>query len=247
MRLQIDVAYHGGGFNGWQSQADGNTIQDFLQAAFTLLCGQKILIHGAGRTDAGVHAEAQSAHADVPDGRLTVREWVSALNAHLPREIRVMDATEVAQDFHARFSALGKIYRYTIWNAPSLSPLERDRAWHVPGKLDLERLRQACELFTGTHDFAAFSAKRDKKPESTVRTIHSIQPLIEGQKIQLFFEGEGFLYKMVRILSAAIVRHANGRCEVGDLSARLGNGQPSFQHSAPACGLCLVRVIYPAA
>jgi len=244
MRLQLEIAYHGTGINGWQSQACGNTVQDYLEKAFLALCQEHITVHGAGRTDAGVHAEAQCAHADVPKERLSLREWLLALNAHLPDAIRVMKIQEASSDFHARFSAKGKIYRYTIWNGPALHPLLKDRAWHVAGSLDFEKLHRACELFTGTHDFAAFSLRRSNTPEQTVRTIHAIENQVSTGKIDLTFEGEGFLYKMVRILSAAIIRHASGRVEIEELAAQLGSASPAFMHTAPAVGLCLVRVVY---
>jgi len=244
MRLQLEIAYHGTGINGWQSQACGNTVQDYLEKAFLALCQEHITVHGAGRTDAGVHAEAQCAHADVPKERLSLREWLLALNAHLPDAIRVMKIQEAPIDFHARFSAKGKIYRYTIWNGSALHPLMKDRAWHVPGSLDFEKLHRACELFTGTHDFAAFSLRRSNTPEQTVRTIHAIENQVSTGKIDLTFEGEGFLYKMVRILSAAIIRHASGRVEIEELAAQLGSASPAFMHTAPAVGLCLVRVVY---
>jgi tRNA pseudouridine38-40 synthase len=244
MRLRLEIAYHGAGINGWQSQACGNTVQDYLEKAFLALCHERITVHGAGRTDAGVHAEAQCAHADVPKERLSLREWLLALNAHLPDAIRVMKIQEAPSDFHARFSAKGKIYRYTVWNGAALHPLIKDRAWHVPGGLDFENLQRACELFTGTHDFAAFSLRRSNTPEQTVRTIHAIENQVSTGKIDLTFEGEGFLYKMVRILSAAIIRHASGRVEIEELAAQLGSASPAFMHTAPATGRCLVRVIY---
>lgn len=246
MRILLEIAYHGADFEGWQSQAGGNTIQDRLEKALAALGASETRVHGAGRTDAGVHAEAQCAHADVLDERFPPAGWRDALNAHLPRTIRVMEVREVPADFHARFSAIGKIYTYSLWNAPAAHPLLEDRAWHVPWTLDSERLRAACGLFTGTHDFAAFSARRGKEPESTRRTIHRIEPVVEGPKIRLRFEGGGFLYKMVRTLAAAVVRHASGRCGLDELEERLRRGSPAFTHTAPAAGLCLEKVLYPA-
>jgi tRNA pseudouridine38-40 synthase len=244
MRLQLEVAYHGGSLNGWQSQACGNTVQDHLERAFSALCPRFVSVQGAGRTDAGVHAEAQSAHADVPPDRMTPREWILALNAHLPETIRIMKIREVSDDFHARFSAKGKIYRYTVWNAPAMHPLSKDRAWHVPGELDLQRLQAACALFTGTHNFAAFSLRRSEGPEMTVRTVTSIECEKSDERIELTFEGEGFLYKMVRILSAAAIRHASGKVGLDELELQLHKASPVFNQSAPAAGLCLQRVLY---
>jgi tRNA pseudouridine38-40 synthase len=245
VRLLLEIAYHGAGLNGWQSQAGGNTVQDFLEKAFHALGEREASIHGSGRTDAGVHANAQQAHVDVASGRFTPREWLAALNAHLPPAIRVMGLREVSEDFHARFSAVGKIYSYTIWNSPMTHPMLADRSWHVHWKLDPDSIRTACSLFEGTHDFAAFSARRTKEPEHTVRTIHRIEAGFDGPKIELRFEGGGFLYKMVRILAAAIIRHAAGRCSLEELTTRLREGSPAFCHTAPASGLRLEKVLYP--
>jgi tRNA pseudouridine38-40 synthase len=180
----------------------------------------------------------------VDDDRLPLRAWTPALNAHLPEDIRVIEVSAADQNFHARFLAKGKIYRYTVWNHPVMNPLLRDRAWHVPREIDPARLREACALFTGRHDFAAFSLRRTNEPEQTIRTITSIQAEIHGSQIQLTFEGEGFLHKMVRLISAAIIRHAIGKVGLQDLKNSLQNGAPTFGLVAPACGLSLVRVLY---
>ena len=244
MKLRLTVAYDGTRFSGWQSQPDGNTVQDHLEKAFSALCAVRIPVHGAGRTDAGVHASGQCAHADVPDGRFEPDGWLRALNAHLPAEIRVMRTLRSRQDFHARFSARGKVYRYTIWNGSVIPPLENHRAWHVHQKLDLGILTSLCTLFSGTHDFSAFSSKRSKEPESTERTIRALRVVRAGQKITLTFEGDGFLYKMVRMLVGSAVRCAMGRMPAEELAKRLREGSPRMTHVAPACGLCLLRVIY---
>lgn len=245
MRLGLTLAYDGTHFSGWQSQPDGKTVQDSLESAFGKLCpGERIVVHGAGRTDAGVHASGQTAHVDVPDGRLPVAAWLPALNAHLPAGVRVMRLGKAAPDFHARFSARGKVYRYTVWNGPVMPPLFLNRAWHVPWKLDLDILGSACESFTGRHDFAAFSARRSKTAESTVRTISAIRLRKQGPKLELTFEGEGFLYKMVRMLTASAIRCAAGRLPLEEIRRHLENAGPRTSHVAPAEGLCLVRVVY---
>ena len=174
-RLQLTLAYDGRPFRGWQSQAGKDSVQDALEAAFARLNGgARVPVHGAGRTDAGVHALAQSAHADVPGGRFTPPQWLAALNAHLPPEIRVTRCRWVRPDFHARFAARGKRYVYRIWNGPVLPPLEIGRAWHVCQPLDLARLRAAAALLTGTHDFGGFAANRGVPCPDTVRTIRRI-------------------------------------------------------------------------
>jgi len=244
MRLRLTVAYDGTTFSGWQSQAHGKSVQDALESAFRLLCGERIVVHGSGRTDSGVHADGQSAHVDVPDDRLPLDAWLQAVNAHIPAGVRVMGLKKAAPDFHARFSARGKIYRYTIWNGPVMPPLLINRAWHVPGKLDEPLLRSACKSFTGRHDFAAFCARGSKAPEPTTRTISAIRAVRKGPLWTLTFEGEGFLYKMVRMLAASAVRCAAGRLSIDEIRHLLKNAGPRTNHVAPAGGLCLIRVLY---
>lgn len=244
MRLRLTLAYDGTHFSGWQSQPDGKTVQDALESAFRVLCRERIVVHGAGRTDAGVHASGQTAHVDVPDDRFPVAAWLPALNAHLPPGVRVMGVKKTSSDFHARFSARGKVYRYTVWNGPVVPPLFLNRVWHMPWVLDLDTLESACESFMGRHDFAAFSARRSKTCESTVRTVASIRLRKQGPKLDLTFEGEGFLYKMVRMLTASAIRCAAGRLSPEEIHRCLKNSGPRTSHVAPAEGLCLVRVIY---
>ena len=244
MRLRMTVAYDGTQFSGWQSQSHGKAVQDALESAFRLLCGGRVVVHGSGRTDAGVHAESQSAHVDVPDDRLPVGEWLPAVNANIPPGVRVMSLRKAAPDFHARFSARGKIYRYTIWNAPVMPPLMLSRAWHVPGALDPDLLKAACASLTGRHDFAAFCVRRTKAGESTTRTVSAIRLSRKGPAWTLTIEGDGFLYKMVRMLAASAVRCASGRLPLDELRRLLKNAGPRTSHVAPAGGLCLVRVLY---
>jgi len=243
MRLKLIVAYDGRPFLGWQSQRGGNTVQDHLEAAFAKVCGRRISVQGAGRTDAGVHALAQCAHADIEHNTLQPERWLTALNANLPREIRVMRCTRAPKDFHSRFSAKGKVYAYRIWTGPVLSPFELGRAWHLFGGVDIDILKAMAKRLTGTHDFASFAANRGTPVESTVRTIHAIKIRKQGAVVTLTFEGNGFLYKMVRLLTGAMVRCAQGKNDaawIGDLLA--GRTKNSF--AAPADGLCLVRVLY---
>ena len=251
-RLKIVLAYDGRPYAGWQSQAGKDAVQDFVEAALAKLCdGKRIPLHGSGRTDAGVHALAQCAHADVPAERLPkAAQWVLALNAHLPPEIRVMRCQWAGPDFHARFYAKGKRYIYRIWNNPVLPPVEIGRAWQIPLPLDIERLRAAAAIVTGTHDFAAFAAIRGVPCPDTVRTIHGIT--VKGRPgglITLAFEGNGFLYKMVRLLTGSVVRVAQRRAEPEWLAAFLAPpppGKPRAKSSfaAPAEGLYLARVFY---
>ena len=246
-RLKLIVAYDGAAFAGWQSQAGGNTIQDHLEAAFRNVTGEHVRIHGAGRTDAGVHALGQCAHADVEARAWAGERWVHALNASLPPAIRVQRARYVPLSFHARFSAKGKTYRYRIWNARVLSPLELGRCWHVPLPLDMASLAEAAALLTGTHDFAAFAANRGKPEENTVRTITATRVRRTGSSVTIDFSGDGFLYKMVRLLVGALVRCGHGKMPVSRVRELLkspATALPAERSVAPAEGLILVRIRY---
>src|SRR5216117_1406144 len=243
-RLKIIVAYDGVPFAGWQSQSHGNTIQDHLERAFERVAGKPVRVHGAGRTDTGVHALAQCAHADVAKILLPAR-WTVALNALLPPAIRVLRCRYVSKDFHARLSAKGKIYRYRIWSGPVLPPFEYGRAWHVPRSLDLKLLKAAAKHFVGTHDFAGFAANRGKPEKSTIRTIYSVRIRQKAAGITIDFYGDGFLYKMVRLIVGALVKCALGKMRTEDVVAQLESGQLGpARFAAPAEGLFLVRVRY---
>ena len=238
------IAYDGAPFAGWQSQSHRNTVQDHLECAFARVIDKPVRVHGAGRTDAGVHALAQCAHADVAK-LLAPSRWVEALNALLPPAIRVLRCQYVSNDFHARLSAKGKIYRYKIWSGPVLPPFDYGRAWHVTRSLDLKLLKSAAKHFVGTHDFAGFAANRGKPETTTIRTIHSVRVSQKGPWVTMEFDGDGFLYKMVRLIVGSLVKCALGKIHVDDLVARLHWRQlGAGRFAAPAEGLFLVRVRY---
>jgi tRNA pseudouridine38-40 synthase len=219
-RLKLIIAYDGASFAGWQSQSHRNTIQDHLERALEHVAGRPVRVHGAGRTDAGV-------------------------NALLPPTIRVLRSAFVSQNFHARLSAKGKIYRYRIWNAPVMSPFESARAWHVPQPLDLNLLAKGAKAFVGTHDFAGFAASRGKPEPSTVRTIYSTRVRKRGPCVTIEFHGDGFLYKMVRLMVGSLVKCALGKMRVEDITARLRSGDvAAARFAAPPEGLFLVKVHY---
>ncbi|HEY1581980.1 MAG TPA: tRNA pseudouridine(38-40) synthase TruA [Chthoniobacterales bacterium] len=245
-RLKLVVAYDGTGFSGWQIQARADTIQERIEAAFLQVVGEDIRVHGAGRTDAGVHALGQCAHVDLAT-KLTPTVLLAALNASLLPAIRIMRCQFVARTFHARFDARGKIYRYAIATAPVFSPFEFNRAWHVSGALDHDLLRKCAEEFPGTHDFAGFAANRGQPVESTTRTIRKVRVQRASKRTTIEFEGDGFLYKMVRLMAGAIVRCALGKTTFDEVRTRLHDATPGPERNrfvAPAEGLTLVRVLY---
>jgi len=244
-RLKLIVAYDGRGFSGWQSQSHRNTIQDHLERALEHISGKAVRVHGAGRTDAGVHALAQCAHVDLANSRLSAARWTGALNARLPPTIRVLRCRYVSKDFHARLSAKGKIYRYRIWSAPVLPPFEHACAWHIARPLNLEVLRTAAKSFVGTHDFASFAANRGKRERSTIRTIYSVRVRQSGSCLTIEFDGDGFLYKMVRLIVGSLVKYALGKLPAQNLTDRLASAHVgSARFAAPPEGLFLVRVRY---
>jgi len=243
-RLKLTVAYDGAPFAGWQSQSHRNTVQDHLERALERVTGEAVRIHGAGRTDAGVHALAQCAHVDVSKS-LPADRWIKALNALLPSAIRVLRCRYVSNDFHARLSAKGKIYRYRIWTAPVLPPFEYRRAWHIAQSLDPKILKSAAKRFVGTHDFAAFAANRGESEPSTIRTIDSVRVRQKGPCVTIEFDGNGFLYKMVRLMVGALVKCAFGKMRIEEITSRLHSGKVgSARFAAPSEGLYLVRVRY---
>ena len=245
VRLKMIVAYDGTAFAGWQSQVHRNTVQDKLEYAFERITGRQVRIHGASRTDAGVHALAQCAHVDLSNRRLPANRWPRALNALLPPTIRVLKCSYVPASFHARFSAKGKIYRYRIWCDEVLPPLELNRAWHVRHPLDFPTIKKAATIFVGRHDFAAFAANRGKPEETTVRALHHIEATQRSACITIEFDGDGFLYKMVRLITGAIIRCALGKVDIEQLNKDLQSRRPiGARFVAPAVGLFLVRIRY---
>ena len=251
MRLKLILAYDGRPYNGWQSQACGNTVQDHLLKALEAVAKQALKLQGSGRTDTGVHALGQVAHFDPPAGiSMNAYNWVPALNTKLPASIRIMECEEVTAEFHARFCATGKIYHYDICTDPVLPPLKAGLAWHLPRLFDADVLKQALKLFLGRHDFHAFAAYRgNERPDMDwCRSIHraELSTLDDGYRITL--EGDGFLYKMVRLIIGAAVHAAQGRMRLDDLAALLDQAPElplgKSPNCAPADGLYLQQVLY---
>jgi tRNA pseudouridine38-40 synthase len=216
-----------------------------LKQAFFAILSEPVKLHGAGRTDSGVHALGQVAHVDVPHRKFSPAKWIAAVNAHLPAQIRVIRCQLVSAVFHAQYSAVGKVYRYRVWNDPVFHPLEIGRSWHVPQVLDLKTLVVAADRLSGTHDFASFAANRGKANETTTRTINQIRIRRRRELIAMEFDGSGFLYRMVRMLTGAIVRVASGREDLNWIDQLLSDpGKTKASYTAPAEGLYLVRVKY---
>lgn len=246
-RLKLTIAYDGTNYAGWQVQKVGLGVQQKVEEALARIFPSAKRVHSASRTDTGVHALGMVVHVDIPavELKMPVRKLVLALNAHLPPEIRVMTAARVRGDFHARFDASGKQYRYFIWNHPAMNPLLAMRAWHVKRKLDLAAMRQAAPLFLGRRDFKSFAANRDYEVENTVRTVTRCDVKRNGPLITLIIEGDGFLYKMCRGIAGTLVQIGEGRHQARDVKRMLaGRDRSVAGMTAPACGLVLWKVFY---
>ncbi len=249
--LKLTVAYDGTRLVGWQRQAEGDSVQGLLEEVIARLEGAPVTVNGAGRTDAGVHALGQVASVRVTCGHDT-GTFARALNAQLPAEVRVVAVEEVEPEFHARFSARSKTYRYLLCNQLVANPFERAFSWHVPEPLDVEAMGRAARALVGAHDFSAFqSAGSDVK--ETVRTVSRsefvafVEPPVLGPSALLAYEiaGDGFLRHMVRAIVGTLVDVGRGWREPQTLDALLQNGQRAQAGpTAPAHGLFLVRVDY---
>ncbi len=253
-RLKLTIAYDGRPWKGWQTQAGRATVQDNMEAAFQKLVGFRVVVQGSGRTDAGVHARAQIAHADVGDLTWPMDAWVRALNMNLPTSIRVLSCEVADSEFHARFDARGKVYEYRVWRESVSSPFEVGLSWHRHGEIKLEALHAGARILEGTHNFARLSANRGDisdeqrraNAKGLTRTIHSIEVYDEWPILRLVFHGSGFLYKMVRLMAGSMVQVGRGRADLAWLQDLVSDPSgPKSNFCAPADGLYLVRVFYP--
>ncbi|MCX7713655.1 MAG: tRNA pseudouridine(38-40) synthase TruA [Chthoniobacterales bacterium] len=247
VRLAFRVAYLGTAGRGRQSQADGSGIQDEVGRSFEALCGKGVRVHGAGRTDAGVHAVGQVVHVDVPRKFPLVEDfWLRAVNARLGCGVRVWQMWVPPCDFHARFSALRKRYCYLLDTSRIEMPFRHGRVWRVGEGVDWEAAREVLRCFMGRHDFRSFCAGDVKPEESTVREVYRAELLEEGGMVRIELEANGFLQRMVRMLVGATVRVALGKEKREWIVRLLENPQKgASRYAAPACGLYLMDVIYP--
>lgn len=240
--LKLTIQYNGTKYCGWQKQPNSSGIQGTIEYAIYEITKEKVNIIGSGRTDAGVHALGQVANlktnSNIPAARIP-----DALNAKLPKDISIIDCQEVSDDFHSRYSATGKIYRYLIYNKPYRSPLYKDISYHVRYDLDIEKMRVEAQSLLGTHEFKGFMSS-GSSVKDTVRTIHNISIEESGDLIVLEVEGNGFLYNMVRILVGTLVDIGRGRIDkpLEEIIASQDRGEAG--HTAPAHGLFLKKVHY---
>ncbi|MBR1821249.1 MAG: tRNA pseudouridine(38-40) synthase TruA [Clostridia bacterium] len=242
-RIHLIVEYDGTNYAGWQRQANALAVQQVIEERLKRLTGEAIVLHGASRTDAGVHALGQSAHFDT-DSRIPGEKFSYALNALLPHDIRVRLSEDAAPDFHARFSTKGKRYRYLFYDAPHAGALNRNTHAHSIYPLDDARMRAEARTLIGTHDFAAFAAS-GSVVKDTVRTIWRAEVSRSGNDVMLIVEGSGFLYNMVRIIAGTLRDVGSGKLAPGALARAIETGDRlDLGVTAPAHGLTLMEVFY---
>jgi tRNA pseudouridine38-40 synthase len=245
-RWKCVCAYDGSGFTGWQSQPKGDSVQDSVEARLAAVLGVQTRTHASGRTDSGVHASGQVFHFDA--------EWLhgaeklgAALRHRLSKAIQIVSVREAAPDFHARFSAKGKIYEYHI-HLGDADPFTRPYSWSILKPLDVGAMRKAASVLKGRHDFKAFSAINGTEPgekAGTVRHLRRLEVRVRGRNLRIAAEADGFLYKMVRSLVGALVAVGEGKLTPGKIREIMDSGVRTAPiQTAPAQGLFLRRVKY---
>lgn len=252
--IRLLIAYDGGNYCGWQRQRQGeSTIQEVLELRLSHLVGEPITLHGAGRTDTGVHALGMVAHFSTR-AAIPVAAFFGGLNSMLPADIRILAAEEAQLDFHSRFNALGKTYRYDFFTGHVQPPCTRLHQAHLPGPFNPTRIAGGLELLLGTHDFSSFerSGSRDKTAiggRGAVRTLNALSctPILgQPDSWSIRVSGDGFLRQMVRILAGTLIEIGLGKQDVSILPEILhARDRRRAGFTAPACGLYLERIYYP--
>lgn len=247
-RYRLDIEYDGGSYAGWQRQAAGqHTVQAAIEQAIALFCGDAISLRGAGRTDAGVHATAQVAHADLsknwPDD--TVRDAVNAFLQRAGERVTILKAAAVADDFDARFSATGRHYLYRISNRRAPPALDKGKVWWVPKPLDAEAMHEAAKVLVGRHDFTTFRSTQCQA-NSPLRTLARLDVSRDGETIEVRASAQSFLHNQVRSMVGSLKRVGEGGWSATDLKAALdARDRAACGQVAPPDGLFLIGVDYP--
>lgn len=246
--FKLTIAYDGTNYSGWQRQKNANTIQQEIETHLSVILDEACFVHGAGRTDAGVHAKAMTAHVKTEKPR-TAKAIANGLNSMLPKDIRITECEEAENSFHARFSAVGKIYSYRIFTGLIQSPTERLYTTHVPAALDQKMMKKCLEIITGTHDFSTFEAAGSRDVNApgrgAVRTIQQSSLIQNGNDITITLQGDGFLRHMVRNIAGTLIEVGKQRRSIAEFKEafeardRAGGGS-----TAPAHGLFLEKVLY---
>ena len=241
--IRLTIEYDGTNYVGWQTQPNGLAVQQVIEDALFQLLGEKVSLRSSGRTDAGVHARCMAA-AFQTSAKIPLRAFVDGTNRFLPPDIAILDAIEVPSDFNPIRDAHAKHYRYTVLTTASRSPLHRFHSWHVREPLDIAAMKAAAARFVGRHDFAAFRAS-NCATKTSIRRIDAVDVSKEGDFIIIDVVGEGFLKNMVRVMVGTLVDIGKGRFSEEYVSwLLLDRDRKKAGVTAPACGLCLMKVYY---
>jgi tRNA pseudouridine38-40 synthase len=246
MKILIKISYLGTNYCGFQVQKNGVTVQQRLQDAIEAVFGFRCPLCGCGRTDSGVHANMFYCTIDTLDAlnAVPLEHIPGALNHNLPHDISVCEASEVNGSFHPRYDVRRKEYLYLIWNERAPNPFFYDRTYHCPRPLDNVKMNEAASYLTGRHDFAAFMAAGSTVTD-TVREIYRAEVLREGSFVRLEFEGDGFLYNMVRIITGTLIYISEGKISPDEIPQIIkGKNRNAAGFTAPAQGLYLNKVVY---
>jgi tRNA pseudouridine38-40 synthase len=241
--IRLEIAYDGSGFSGWQRQPGVRTVQGTIEKALSEITDEEIALHGASRTDAGVHALGQSANfrtaSGIPTGRVPV-----ALNDRFD-DIRIILAEDVPEDFHARFDAVGKTYVYRVAHGADPDIFKRLYTYGLKEELDTDKMRETADVITGTHDFAGFQSAGGNPRETTVRTIFDVSLSGERGCVDICVTGDGFLYNMVRIIAGTMIEVGLGRLSKEEVASAVEKADRRLAGpTAPASGLYLQKVWY---
>lgn len=247
--IKLVIEYEGTNYCGWQSQknliSNKDTIQDTIQDVIEKITGSRIVLEGSGRTDAGVHALGQVANFFI-DSKILTERFAFALNSALPHDIVIKSSSEVDMDFHSRYSAVGKQYSYLMINSRQPTALYRNLAYHISycDRLDINKMRAASKYFIGEYDFSSFMSK-GSSIKNTVRTIYDIKIVQNEEFIKITYNGNGFLYNMVRIISGTLLSAAIGKIEPSNIQdVMLSKNRLQAGITLPAHGLYLEKVFY---
>jgi tRNA pseudouridine38-40 synthase len=249
--IKLVIEYDGTNYAGWQQQKKEETVQETLKIAIEKVVNEKITLHGAGRTDAGVHALGQVANFKTKS-TIPTYKLVQAINFYLPNDIVVKSARKVTEKFHSQYSSKSKIYRYTILNNDTARAINRNFCYHYNGDLNVEKMQKASRHIIGKHDFSAFKSKSNNvrptksfRRVSNIRTIKKLEIKKKGKHLLFTIEADGFLYKMVRSIVGTLLEVGKGKMTIEEFRTVSRSGTRSLAGATvPAKGLCLLRVKY---
>ena len=242
--IKLTIEYDGKDYNGWQKQPNKLNIQGEIERAIKNITGEEVELYASGRTDAGVHALGQVANFKIESNNIPIEKMAIAINSQVKKSIRIIKAEEVEENFHSRYNCKQKTYRYVINNSSYGSAIYRGLEYHMPVKLDIEKMKEAIKYFEGEHDFKAFKSSGTSS-KSSVRTIYKASILQERDHIGIELTGNGFLYNMVRIIAGTLVDVGLGKINPKDIPEIINSkDRTRAGKTLPPQGLYLVEVKY---